>query len=596
MDRKSIIILLISVALMMVWHPLTNYLYPPKPVPQTNRVSSATNSAAVTNIGGVTSSLSAATNLPPSTAPAATNAPVVGPEETLVVENAEARYTFSSHGGGIKLIELKKYPQNVGCKGPAKLGTNALASLNTRAPVPVLSVIAGNTLGVDGGYKLTRSGNSVRAEKQLADGLSLVKEFQLSSNYVVKATVRYENRSASAQVIPEREIVIGTATPMTHHDEPLTLGLEFYDGKSTEKITEAWFANTTLGCIPGTPRNVYQVGNSNIVWAAVHNRFFTIIGLPEEGPAPQVIGRRIDLPPPTEEQVKADPKTALKPHAYQTAFVFPAHSLPSQQAVEQKFEIFAGPKEYKTLAKLTSDRDLAMGFGRWFGFFAKALLLSMNWISSTGIPYGIAIIIITIIIKLLFWPLTNASTKSMKRMSAMQPQMKAIQEKYKDDPRKMNTKLMEFMKENKVNPVGGCLPILLQIPVFIGFYQMLQSAIELRGASFLWACDLSEPDTIFSIAGFPINPLPLLMGATMLWQTSLTPPSPGMDPMQQKMMRYMPLIMVVFLYNFSAGLTLYWTVQNLLSIAQMKITKTSEPPKPGHGPAAAPVRPAPKKK
>jgi YidC/Oxa1 family membrane protein insertase len=144
--------------------------------------------------------------------------------------------------------------------------------------------------------------------------------------------------------------------------------------------------------------------------------------------------------------------------------------------------------------------------------------------------------------------------------------------------------------------------LLLQIPVFFGFYTMLQSAIELRGAKFLWACDLSQSDTIFYLAGFPVNPLPLLMGATMIWQARLTPPSPGMDPTQQAIMRYMPLMMVVFLYNFSAGLTLYWTVQNLLSIAQMKLTRTEPPTNAStSAPGAKPVRPVtpaapPKKK
>jgi YidC/Oxa1 family membrane protein insertase len=181
----------------------------------------------------------------------------------------------------------------------------------------------------------------------------------------------------------------------------------------------------------------------------------------------------------------------------------------------------------------------------------------------------------------------------MKRMAALQPQMKEIQEKYKEDPKKMNLKLMEFMKENKVSPVSGCVPMLLQIPVFFGFYTMLQGAIELRGAHFLWATDLSTADTVWVIPGFgfPVNPLPLIMGLTMLWQARMTPPSPGMDPMQQKIMKYMPLMFMVFLYNFSAGLTLYWTVQNLLTIAQMKLTKggSTPAPVPVRGPAARPL-------
>jgi len=231
-----------------------------------------------------------------------------------------------------------------------------------------------------------------------------------------------------------------------------------------------------------------------------------------------------------------------------------------------------------------------MDFG-WFGFFSKGLLLAMNWLNKTlNLTYGWVIIVITFIIKTLFWPLTAASTRSMKRMASLQPQMKAMQEKYKDDPVKMNKKMMEFWKEHKVNPMGGCLPMLLQMPVFIGFFYMIQSAIELRGESWLWVADLSKPDTLFYIPGlgFPFNLLPLLMGVTMLWQARLTPPSPGMDPMQQKMMKYMPLMFLVFLYNFSSGLTLYWTVQNLLSILQTKLTKAAAPTAPT-APATSPV-------
>ena len=182
----------------------------------------------------------------------------------------------------------------------------------------------------------------------------------------------------------------------------------------------------------------------------------------------------------------------------------------------------------------------------------------------------------------------------MKRMQAFQPQMKALQEKYKEDPAKLNKKTMEFMKEHKVNPMGGCLPMAIQLPIFFGFYRMIQSAIELRGANFLWVSDLSKPDTLFYIPGpdLPFNLLPLIMGVTMLWQSRLTPASPGMDPTQQKIMRYMPLMFLFILYNFSAGLTLYWTVQNLLTIAQMKLTK-AQTQTPAPAPAAAL---APKKK
>jgi len=145
------------------------------------------------------------------------------------------------------------------------------------------------------------------------------------------------------------------------------------------------------------------------------------------------------------------------------------------------------------------------------------------------------------------------------------------------------------MKENKVNPAAGCLPMLIQFPVFIGFFFMLRTAIELRGESFLWAADLSQPDTLFVIpglgfipflgvqgVGLPFNLFPILMGMTSLYLASLTPPSPQMDPAQQKMMKYMPVFFVAFLYNYSSGLTLYWTVQNLITVLQTKYTKMND--------------------
>ncbi len=271
------------------------------------------------------------------------------------------------------------------------------------------------------------------------------------------------------------------------------------------------------------------------------------------------------------------------PVGIQTAFVYPAQTMAANSSVERQITFYAGPKEYRKLAligeQFNNNADLVMQFG-FFGFFAKGLLLTMNWLHDvTKLGYGWVIVLITVIIKTLFWPLTAASTRSMKRMQALAPEVKALKEKYKDDMQKFTQKQMELWKKNKVSPVSGCLPMLIQTPVFIGFFTMIRSAIELRGAHFLWVADLSKPDTLFMIPGidFPFNLLPLLMGASMLWQSHLTPPSPGMDPAQAKMMRYMPLLFLVFLYNYSAGLALYWTVNNLLTIVQTKLTKSNQP-------------------
>ena len=589
MDRKSILVLVVSVALLITWTWAINRLYPPLPAPP------------VTNTVARTPEVPQATNVPPPVMTSGlTNRPTVVPraevpEQLVKLETAEASYLFTSHGGGIKRIELKRYPELVGHQSRI-LPTSTYATLNDRAPTPVMAVRGDAGLTGDDVYSLTKvSATLLRAEKTLSNGLVLAKEFQLGSNYVVSTSVRLENRGAQALALPAQAYVLGTATPMNPFDDGLLMGVYWYNGASKSHIDTAWFENKSFGCMGSNPRYEYVEGSNNVVWAAAHNQFFTFIAsTPTNQPAARVQAVRLSLPPPTRQEIELDARVQRQPQAFETSLVYPATTLEPKQSLERRFMVYAGPKEYKTLSQFPDRLDLVMEFDGFFGFFAKVLLLSMNGLYKL-VPdfkylsgYATTIVLITVIIKLLFWPLTQASTRSMKRMQELQPQMKALQEKFKDDPAKMNRKLMEFMKENKVSPLGGCWPMLLQIPVFFGFFQMIRSAIELRGAHFLWATDLSQPDTVWIIPGleWPLNPLPLVMGVTMVWQARMTPPSPGMDPMQQKMMKYMPVMFMVFLYNFSAALTLYWTVQNLLTIAQMKLTKTQ--PTVGAGPAAAP--------
>jgi YidC/Oxa1 family membrane protein insertase len=578
MDRKSIIILLVSLGLLLLSQRLIHRVFPPEKMDPSIAETAGTNQEpyAATNLPAAVREpvMSAAPSQPDLVEPGAE-------EELLTLETDQARYIFTSHGGGLKAVELKHYQEAVGRKARRQEGE--LATLNNRAPVPAFTFIGDERLQGDGLYRLSRSGNGVRAEQQLTNGLAIVKDFQLSTNFLLAVGIRLENRSDQSLLLPSAELVVGTATPVNAHDDGMHMGVMWYDGSDSVSVAEPYFANRKLGCIPGTPRSTYVAGASNVFWGAVHNRFFTMMAIPPaEEPAPVLVSRRVLLPAPTLDERAEDSKMIAAPFGFQTAFVYPAAELEPGTALERRYDLFAGPKEYRTLDRLGSrfgnNLDLIMGFGGFFGFFAKGLLLSMNGLHAVGLSYGLAIIGITIIIKLLFWPLTQVSTRSMKRMQTLQPKMKELQEKYKDDPKKMNQKMMEFMKENKINPAAGCLPILIQIPVFIGFYKMLQTAIELRGAAFLWAGDLSQPDTIFVLPGldFPVNPLPLIMGATQLWQARLMPVSPGMDPVQQKMFQYMPLIFIFILYNFSSGLTLYWTVQNLLTIAQMKLTRAGE--------------------
>jgi len=526
------------------------------------------------------------------------------PEELVVLTNELARYTFTSHGGGLKLVELVRYPQVVGSTRTARMATNQFAALNSLAPTPVLALLGEPVIQGDGMFELTRTPGGVEAKQIHTNGLVIVKRFEPSSNYLLRATVELKNTGTQTLILPQHEVVIGTATPMDAEDDGTYVNVLWYNGSKAEQIGRAWFENRLLGCFPGTPRQVYRAGATNVFWAAANNRFFALALMPTD-PAHELVAVPVVLPTPgttTQQKLKSTVRSNV---GYQAALVNPEITLAPGQTVTLHYQLFAGPKEYRTLARIgdafNNNLQAIMGFervlgGRFTAFFAKLLLVSMNGLHDLlRLGYGWVIIIITFIIKVLFWPLTQASMRSMRRMQALQPQIKALQEKYKDDPAKLNRKLMEFWKENKINPFGGCLPMLLQMPVFIGFYVMIQSAIELRGARFLWVRDLSKPDTLFLIPGLnflpfistpdglPFNLLPLLMGVTMLWQSHMTPASPGVDPMQQKLMRWMPAIFLLFLYNFSAGLTLYWTVQNLLSIAQMKLTKTQQ---------TAPVTPA----
>lgn len=591
MDRTSIIVLVLCFILLLVLYPLANKLFPPKPLPRgsTNAVPS---SVATTN-QNVT-----ATNPPVLAEAAAPYLPINTnvPEEFEVITNENARYTFTSHGGGLKLVELVKYPETVSRRRQMEPETNRVATLDNETSPPTLAILGSEAIQGDGIFKLAKMDDGVRAEKTLTNGLTIVKEFRLSTNYLVTANVRLENHSGKTLTLPQQEWVAGTATPMNPRDNGSAVGVLWYNGaKIGGDIGGAtYFTSKGFMCMPKVPPHEYRGGETNVFWVAVHNQFFALAVMPPS-PAQSLVVRRIDLPRPTGEEAKYVSATGPPPQGYEAAMIYPPLTLTNNQTFERQIFLYAGPKEFRTLAaigdRLNNNVDKLMSLG-FFGFVAKALLLGMNWMhQSLRFSYGWAIVAITIFIKVIFWPLTQASTRSMKRMQALQPEIKKLQEKYKDDPAKLSQKQLEFWRKNKVNPMGGCLPMMLQIPVFFGFLAMIRTAIELRGAPWLWVGDLSKPDTLFMIPslgfipfigvpgqGLPFNLLPLLMGATMLWQARLAPPSPGMDPSQQKIMRYLPLIFLVSLYNFSAGLTLYWTVNNLLTVAQTKLTRTNQPP------------------
>jgi len=293
-----------------------------------------------------------------------------------------------------------------------------------------------------------------------------------------------------------------------------------------------------------------------INWVAIEDRYFMKSLIPAQ---PESAEMRLEL---KDDNILINqivmPKETLAPGGQKT----------------YAYDVFFGPKSLRVLSKMGHELKRAIHFGM-FDFIAKPCLWFMNFIYGIIPNYGIAIIILTVLTKVLLWPLGSKSYKSMNAMKRLQPLMAEIREKYKNDKKLMNQELMGLYKTYKINPMGGCLPMVLQIPVFFALYRMLYQAIELRHAPFfLWINDLSAPDRLFHFDfsipfmqppyGIPV--LTLVMGATMLLQQKMSPP-PG-DPTQAKMMMFMPLIFTVIFINFSSGLVLYWLVNNILSISQ----------------------------
>lgn len=601
MDRKTISVLLLCVAALVLMPIISNKLFPPIPVPvSTNQVATATN----TLLPGSNSPAQSISN--PGAQISTTKFPVLTnvPEQLLVVSNENARYIFTSHGGGLKEVELLQYPETVRSRFIKGQATNQVASLNNPGGPPVLAIFGDPALQGDGVFQLTATTNGgVRAEKSLTNNLVLIKEFHPEKDYLLHATVRIENRSKEPVTISAQEWVVGTATPMGPQDNALEEKMLWFNGSSSDSVTVPYFSTNTsvMFVFSRTPKSVYEAGSNNVIWASSQNQFFALVTMMGASNAAQRITvHSVDLPGPTPEEIQNVPNVILSPKGLQASVTYPGQTLAPGAVVERQFNIFAGPKKYETLATLATrfhnELDQVMSFSL-FSSISKALLITMNWLhDSWKVGYGLVIVLITVIIKLVFWPLTRASTRSMKRMQELQPQIAALKEKYKDDPKKFSQKQWEFYKKNKVNPLGSCLPMMLQIPVFFGFLGMLRNAIELRGASFLWITDLSQPDRLFVIPGinFPVNLMPLIMGASQFWLASLTPPSPTMDPVQQKIMRYLPLLMILFLYNYSSGLALYWAVSNLMSVWQTKMTKTQ--PVAAAAPVPVPVAPQKKKK
>ena len=515
-------------------------------------------------------------------APAKSSAPA----EYVTLANEFIAVKFTNAGGAIDSIALRQHR--------AVLDKPEPYTLNSPEAAPALSLVDFPGLDKDARYTLvSQSATEVVYRAALENRLEVTRRYTLLGNahgdpYQIRHETIFHNLTDQLLPLPRASFNLGTVSPLNENDSGIYLNAGYYDGDKTDFIRRDSLAGG--GFFSSSAPLPFIEKIAAIQWATVKNQFFATILTPDQ----PGVGVRI-------ERVKVN---SLLEDANRSAYgvtasaQFDLKPLAAGASSTWGATYYAGPKEYRRLAKtdhFPRNEDLVMDFGRYFGFFSKLLLTIMNWVHS-WLPkwdssWGWSVVVTTLLLKVATLPFTLAASRSSKHMQKIMPLIKEVREKFKDNPAKQQEAMMRVYKENKVNPLGGCIPILITLPFFFGFFSMLQSASDLRFASFLWVKDLAAPDTVisFGTATLPLlglthlnlNILPLLMGATMIYQMRITP-TPSTDPAQAAMMKFMPLMYMLFCYNFAAALALYSTVNGIFTIVQQKIVnRMPEPELPG---------------
>jgi YidC/Oxa1 family membrane protein insertase len=489
------------------------------------------------------------------------------PEKIETLRNSDVELRLTNRGGGIKEVVLLK---QVAEKGQRVV-------LNSAESAPIGAIIEQPSAPALPEFTTsTESDSVVQFERTTSEQVTIRKKFffQQSSekkdNFVAEMDVDLENRGAKPYRSAGYFVALGSAAPIHAKDYPSYTRLVWcIDGKA-KGIDVGWFGGGggILGMGQRAARPFYQENIMGAEWVAVSNQFYTTLLAPLTAKADGVWGRRFDI------QRSPDQKLL----GIEGALGMPGFQLQPGQTYTGRFEIYAGPKLYHRLAQLPHNEAEVMDFGM-FKLVCQFLLNFMNLLHSWLGDYGLAILALTTIIKLTLWPIQNRANRSMRQMAALSPKMQELKEKYKDDPTRMNQEVMKLYKQYGINPVGGCLPMMIQIPIFFGLFKMLGQAVELRNAKFLWVKDLSQPDTVahLPLLGWPINIIPLCMAATQIWLMAMTPKTG--DPTQRRVMMFTPLIFLFICYNFAAALALYYTAQNLFSILQFYQNRNQPMPK-----------------
>ncbi len=468
------------------------------------------------------------------------------PTREISVETPFYTVRISAKGASFTSYILKKYRETVDVDSPNK----ELIPREFKEGV-IRTTLAGNSLaGLDEAlYSISETADRIAvldSQKALSfnwvadDGTLLTKTYTFDPNsYLIDLKVVMKNESAR---VLRDQLVLSVRKPVEEDKGYGFVGPSALIDDTLEQVKTKKIAD----------KDDYK---GRIKWIGVEDRYFISSIIPGT-------------------ETNGNMKLALEDNIVINQLVNPSFELLPGEQQAFSFFVFMGPKSMELLNSMGHDLGKALNFG-FFNVIAKPCLWFMNKIHSVVPNYGIAIILLTVFTKILLWPLGSKSYKSMSEMKKLQPLMTEIREKYKNDKTKMNQELMALYRTYKVNPMGGCLPMVLQIPVFFALYRMLYEAIELRHAPFFfWINDLSAPDRLFNFGfsipfmeppyGIPV--LTIIMGATMLLQQKMSPP-PG-DPTQAKMMMLMPVVFTFIFINFSSGLVLYWLVNNVLSISQ----------------------------
>jgi len=606
MDRRTWIAIILCIAFLIAYpfvlkqFGLSKYLYPDRPVATARRDSAGTGRVVGDSVTPITNTLPAPAVPAPASGPGSLGlspvpvggseitgihsiAPIAELERAIVVETPLYRANFSNRGARLLSVELKHYTAAHGASSSDAVGLSKARSKQELPPGERVVLAGGPLFGLDLGAEasLRPLGAAVYSVSESLDAAGVTRSVIFSLRDSSGLAIRQTYRIRPDDYAMDYETAI-TGVPqawrvgsysLTTRSWPLLNEHSLQDEERSLKSSSLVGTNLHR-VLAGQALKGAKRFDGNVQWAGVETRYFSSIAAVARGSAQAVIagGEQRAVEP---EAFKRLPQGSQpqQPVAVSTLVM----GVPSELDPVNRFTLYFGPNEYSRLSKLGGGLDRVVDLGwTWIHPFSQLLQQVLVWLNRLVGNYGVAIVLLASLVRVLLHPLNMMSMRSMRAMQRIQPEVERLRKKYENDPQTMNTAVMALYKENKVNPAGGCLPMIAQMPLFFALYAVLYNSIELRMAPFVgWISDLSAPDQFLRVGMFSVHLLPVIMALTGLLSQRLTPT----DPKQLPTMYMMNIMMLVFFYNLPSGLVLYWTVMNLLTAAQQWLVMRE-----GHGP------------